>query len=197
MRIDRRGCLAVGLGLVASVVASAEAATVAERALGDPAAKVTMVEWFSMTCPHCAAFHLKTLPELKQRYIDTGKLRLVVRDFPTDGVALKAHVLAHCAGPERYFQFVDAFLASQERWAGARDPIGGLKQIAKLGGLSDQQIDACLADQAMENAVLQVRLDAQQKHDIRSTPSFLLNGKVHSGNRSPEEFAKLLDPLLR
>lgn len=197
MRIDRRGCLAVGLGLVASVVASAEAATVAERALGDPAAKVTMVEWFSMTCPHCAAFHLKTLPELKQRYIDTGKLRLVVRDFPTDGVALKAHVLAHCAGPERYFQFVDAFLASQERWAVARDPIGGLKQIAKLGGLSDQQIDACLADQAMENAVLQVRLDAQQKHDIRSTPSFLLNGKVHSGNRSPEEFAKLLDPLLR
>lgn len=197
MRIDRRGCLAVGLGLVAGVVASAEAATVAERALGDPAAKVTMVEWFSMTCPHCAAFHLKTLPELKQRYIDTGKLRLVVRDFPTDGVALKAHVLAHCGGPERYFQFLDAFLASQERWAGARDPIAGLKQIAKLGGLSDQQIDACLADQAMENAVLQARLDAQQKYDIRSTPSFLINGKVHSGNRSAEEFAKLLDPLLR
>lgn len=197
MRIDRRGCLALGLGLAASVVAAAEAAPVGERALGDPAAKVTMIEWFSMTCPHCAAFHLKTLPELKQRYIDTGKVRLVVRDFPTDGVALKAHVLAHCGGPERYFQFLDAFLASQERWAAARDPIAGLKQIAKLGGLSDQQIDACLADQAMENAVLQARLDAQQKYDIRSTPSFLINGKVHSGNRSAEEFAKLLDPLLR
>lgn len=196
--LDRRALLAITGGAVLALRARpGAAATVAERALGDPQARLTVVEWFSMTCPHCAAFHLQTLPELKRRYLDTGKVRLVVRDFPTDALALRAAVLAHCAGPERYFTFVDALLASQARWAGAKDPAAALRQMAKLGGLADAQIDACLADTALENAVLQTRLEAQQKHDIRSTPSFLIDGKVHAGNRSPDEFAKLLDPLLR
>lgn len=197
MRLDRRSLL-VGTGVAFLAGGrTSSAAPVAERTLGDPSAKVTVVEWFSMTCPHCAAFHLQTLPELKKRYVDTGKVRFVVRDFPTDAVALKAHVLAHCAGPDRYFAFVDALFQSQSRWASAKDPMAALKQIAKLGGLSDAQIDACLADRTMEDEVLKMRLDAQQKYDVRSTPSFLVNGKVHAGNRSPDEFAKLLDPLLR
>jgi protein-disulfide isomerase len=197
MRLDRRSLLAVTGILVTAVGRTGVAAPVVERTLGDPSANVTVVEWFSMTCPHCAAFHLQTLPELKKRYVDTGKVRFVVRDFPTDAVALKAHVLAHCAGPERYFAFVDALLQSQARWASAKDPIEALKQLGKLGGLSDGQIEACLADRAMEDEVLKMRLEAQQKYDVRSTPSFLVNGKVHAGNRSPDEFAKLLDPLLR
>lgn len=196
--LDRRTLLAVtGGAALAFRARPGAAATVAERVLGDPQARLTVVEWFSMTCPHCAAFHLQTLPELKRRYLDTGKVRFVVRDFPTDAVALRAAVLAHCAGPERYFAFVDALLSSQQRWAGAKDPAAALRQMAKLGGLTDAQIDACLADSALENAVLQTRLEAQQKHDIRSTPSFLIDGKVHAGNRSPDDFAKLLDPLLR
>ncbi len=197
MRLDRRSLFLLAGGVLALRAGTGVAAAVAERTLGDPGAKVTVVEWFSMTCPHCAAFHLQTLPELKKRYLDNGKVRLVVRDFPTDAVALKAHVLAHCAGPERYFAFVDALLQSQARWAGAKDPIAALKQMAKLGGLADAQIDACLGDRAMEDEVLKMRLEAQQKHDVRSTPSFLIDGKVHAGNRSPDEFAKLLDPLLR
>ncbi len=197
MRLARRGLFAAAGAAWLAGTRVGRAAAVAERVLGDPAAPVEVIEWFSMTCPHCAAFHLQTLPELKKRYVDTGKMRLVVRDFPTDGLALKAHVLAHCAGPERYFAFVDTLLQSQARWAGAKDPLGALRQIAKLAGLGDAQVDACLADQAMENAVLQMRLEAQQKYDVRSTPSFLIAGKVHSGNRSPDEFAKLLDPLLR
>lgn len=196
--LGRRALLAItGAAALAFRARPGATASVAERALGDPQAKLTVVEWFSMTCPHCAAFHLETLPELKRRYLDTGKVRLVVRDFPTDALALRAAVLAHCAGPERYFAFVDALLASQARWAGAKDPVAALRQMAKLGGLADAQIDACSADTALENAVLQTRLEAQQKYDIRSTPSFLVNGKVHAGNRSPDDFAKLLDPLLR
>jgi protein-disulfide isomerase len=197
MRLDRRSLLAATGAALLAGGRSGAAAAVAERALGDPSAKLVVVEWFSMTCPHCASFHLETLPELKRRYIDTGKVRLVVRDFPTDAVALKAHVLAHCAGPERYFAFVDALLQSQARWASAKDPIAALRQMAKLGGLADAQIDVCLADRAMEDEVLRMRLEAQQKHDVRSTPSFLIGGKVHAGNRSPDEFAKLFDPLLR
>lgn len=200
MRVARRWCFATmaGLALAASVPPRpVHAAKVEERALGDPSAKITVIEWFSLTCPHCAAFHLRSLPEIKRRFIDTGQLRLIVRDFPTDGVSLKAHVLAHCAGGERYFQFVDALLGSQDRWANAKDPIGALKQIAKLGGLSDAQIEACLADRAMEDDILRSRLEAQQKYDVRSTPSFLINGRVHAGNRSAEEFAKLIEPLLR
>jgi protein-disulfide isomerase len=196
--LGRRAALAIaGSAAVALGARQAAAAGVAERAIGEPQAKLTVVEWFSMTCPHCAAFHLETLPEIKRRYLDTGKVRLVVRDFPTDAVALRAAVLAHCAGPDRYFAFVDALLASQARWAGAKDPAAALRQMAKLGGLTDAQIDACLADTSLENAVLQARLEAQQKHDVRSTPSFLIDGKVHAGNRSPDDFGKLLDPHLR
>lgn len=196
--LGRRSLLAItGAAALAFRARLGAAASVAERALGDPQAELTVVEWFSMTCPHCAAFHLETLPELKRRYLDTGKVRLVVRDFPTDALALRAAVLAHCAGPERYFAFVDALLANQARWAGAKDPAAALRQMAKLGGLADAQIDACLADTALENAVLQTRLEAQQKYDIRSTPSFLVNGKVYAGNRSPDDFAALFDPLLR
>lgn len=198
MTLARRTLLVMAGGAAVALGARpGRAAAVAERALGDQGARLTVVEYFSMTCPHCAAFHLQTLPEIKKRYLDTGKVRLVVRDFPTDAVALRAAVLAHCAGPERYFAFVDGLLASQPRWAAAKDPAAALRQVAKLGGLTDAQIDACLADTSMENAVLQTRLDAQQKHEIRSTPSFLIDGKVHAGNRSPDDFAKLLDPLLR
>lgn len=176
--------------------ARADAIEVREGVLGDPDAPVTIIEYFSLTCPHCAAFHKETLPALKQRYIDTGKVKLVLRDFPLDRFALFAAVIAHCAGPERYPAFVDVFLETQQQWARADDPVAVLKQIAQLGGLAPEQADACLADQTMIDAVLKMRLEGENTYKVQSTPSFIIGGKLYAGHNTPERFAELIEPLL-
>ena len=188
--------LAAGVTVFGAQGRAPHAAEVVEGVVGDAAAPVTMIEYSSLTCPHCAAFHEQTLPGLKERYIDTGKVRLVIRDFPLDQNALRAAVIAHCAGPERYPAFVDVFFAQQESWATAEDPVRALKQLAKLGGLGEAEIDACLADRSMEEAILQMRLAGQQQFDIRSTPTFIIEGKAYPGNRTVDEFAAIIDPLL-
>jgi protein-disulfide isomerase len=174
----------------------ARAVELQESAIGDSQAPVTMIEYSSLTCPHCASFHTDTLPGLKERYIDTGKVRLVLRDFPLDEAALRATMIAHCAGPERHARFVDVFFAQQENWARAKDPVQALTQLAKLGGLSEAEVEVCLADQELEKAVLQARLDGQQQFEIRSTPTFIIDGKAYPGNRSVEEFGEIIEPLL-
>jgi protein-disulfide isomerase len=174
----------------------AHAVDLGEPAIGDPKAPVTIIEFASLTCPHCASFHVNTLPELEKRYIDTGKVRLVLRDFPLDEVALKASVIAHCAGPDRYPQFVQVFFAQQAVWARSDNPEQALRQLAQLGGLGADKIDACLADKSLEDAILQARLDGQQKYNLESTPSFIIDGKTHSGDQGVEKFVELIDPLI-
>jgi protein-disulfide isomerase len=188
--------LALALLLVLVLPPAARAADLGEPSIRDPAAPVTIIEYSSMTCPHCAAFHANTLPELKERYIDAGKVRLVLRDFPLDQNALRASMIAHCAGEDRYPQFVEVFFAQQASWARANDPVQALKQLAQLGGLSADKVDACLADKALEEAILQARLDGQEKYDIKSTPSFIIDGKTYSGDQSVQKFAAIIDPLL-
>lgn len=194
-RLALAGLLAALVPFAAAPLA-AQTAPVTEGSLGDPAAPVTIIEYSSLTCPHCAAFQKETLPGLKTRYIDTGKVHFVMRDFPLDQIALRAAVIAHCAGPERYPAFVDVFFQQQASWIRAADPVQALKQLARLGGLGAEQADACLADKAMEDAVLKSRLEAQQKFDVKSTPTFIVNGKSYSGEKSVEDFAAIIDPLL-
>jgi protein-disulfide isomerase len=172
------------------------AAEPSEQALGDPNAPVTMIEYASLTCPHCAHFHNEVLPDLKERYIETGKVRLVYRDFPLDERALMAATLAHCAGPERYFGFLDVLFQTQNGWARADDPVAALKKLGKLGGMSDEQMDQCLADQQLADGILQTRLDGQNQHDVRSTPTLVINDEVYAGSRSIEELSAVIDPLL-
>ena len=194
--VSIRTIVAAALVLFCLPAAAVRTAALAESSIGDANAPVTIIEYSSLTCPHCAAFHTKTLPELKKRYLDTGKVRLVVRDFPLDQIALKAAVIAHCAGPERRPQFIDVFFAQQASWSRANDPVQALKQLAQLGGLSAAQADACLADKSLEDAVLQARLEGQQKFDISSTPTFIIDGKAYAGDQSIEQVAAIVDPLL-
>ena len=183
------------LAVLVAGVSAAGAAEVRERILGDEAAPVTIVEYASYTCPHCAAFHEETLPTLKADYIDTGKAKFVFREFPLDQGALTASVLAQCAG-DRYFQFSDAFFSTQDEWARASDPTAALRNMARLGGLAPDRIDACLSDEGMAEAVLQMRLDAQQQHGVDSTPSFLIDGEMFRGNAEAEAMAEAIDAAL-
>ena len=187
--------LLLGAGLLAAGARPVPAIAADEAALGDPAAPVTMIEYASLTCPHCAAFHKELLPGIKERWIDTGKVRYVFRDFPLDGVALRAAVIAHCAGPERYYAFLDAMFANQTSWARAKDPVAALKQLARLGGLPEDKVEACLADEAMSNAVLQDRLDGEKEFKVDSTPTLVINGTVYEGDRTLDGLAAVIDPL--
>ena len=195
----RRGAAFLGLAGLAIALTRprlAEAADLGELVLGDPNAPVTMIEYASLSCDHCGAFHRETLPALKARYIDTGKVKLVFRDFPLERNALRAAMIARCAGPERRHRFVDVFFTQQERWSHAKDPLSAIKQLARLGGLDEPAVEACLSDKALEDAILGARLEAEQKHRVRSTPTFVINDKVYAGNRSVDEFAAIIDPLL-
>jgi len=195
------GSLVVVLGLwtlvwLPLVLGESSAAEIEDHVLGDPDAPVTIIEYASLTCPHCAEFHEDVLPQLKERYIAPGKVRMIYRDFPLDQRALAAASLAHCAGPERYFGFLDVLFQTQETWARADDHLAALKRLGKLGGLTEEEMEACFADEELTNRILQTRLDAQNQHEISSTPTFIIDGKAYSGTRDIEEFGELIDPLL-
>jgi protein-disulfide isomerase len=195
------GGLVVVLGLwtlawLPLVLSASAAAEPQEQVLGNPDAPVTIIEYASLTCPHCAHFHNEILPKLKERYIAPGKVRLIFRDFPLDQTALAAAALAHCAGPDRFFSMIDVMFETQSNWARADNPIAALKQLGKLGGLTDQKMETCLADQQLTDGILRERLAGQNEYQIGSTPTFIIDGKAYPGARDAEEFAKLIDPLL-
>lgn len=174
-------------------------AMLADRVLGDPAAPVTLLDFSSLTCPHCAEFHKETLPRLKEKYIDTGKVKLVFRDFPLDRNALRAAMLARCADPKRYYGFLDVLFKSQGQWAHAADPTKALAQIGALGGVPQAEFDACVANKALEDALLQRTFEAQKKYSVQSTPTFVLNdgaGRV-DGAQPLERFEEAIDKLLK
>jgi protein-disulfide isomerase len=147
-----------------------------DRVLGKDSAPVAMIEYASLTCPHCAAFEQESLPKIKKRWIDTGKVKLIYRDFPLDGYALKAAMIARCAPDGRYFEFVESFFESQESWVTADDPLKALEGIARLGGMEPDAIKRCLADKNLEKAVINQELDAKKDFGVDSTPTFFVIG---------------------
>ena len=169
----------------------------ADRVIGKAEAPVTIIEYASLTCPHCAAFHRDTLPKLKSQYIDTGKVKLIFRDFPLDSRATLAAMVARCAPRDRYFSFVDALFRGQDQWARADDPMKALGQIARLGGMSEADFDACTKNDALFQAIRKARSDAEAQFSINSTPSFVINGKKADSVFSYESFEKALKPLVK
>ncbi len=189
----------LGLWVVMSlplVTGESSASEVTERAIGNDDAPVTIIEYSSLTCPHCASFHNEVLPDLKKKYIETGKVRMIFRDFPLNEPAVDAAVLAHCSGPDRYVGFLDVLFQTQASWASSPDPREALKQLGKLGGLDESQMDSCFNDESMVDGVLQSRLEGQNEHKVQSTPTFVINGETHAGNRTIDEFADIIDPLV-
>ncbi len=166
---------AVGRFSAADVAPLQEA--LAPKVMGDPQAPVTLTEFASLTCPHCANFHQNYLPAIKKDFIDTGKVKLVFNDFPLDGLALAGSMLARCAGEKRYFGFVEVLFRSQQTWSRAPNPRQALMQVARLGGISDTDFEACLANQELLTGIQKGAADATKEFGISSTPSFLINGK--------------------
>ncbi len=184
-----------------SVVAQAPAAQGAlfeERILGRADAPVTIYEFASMTCPHCATFHNDILPQIKAAFIDTGKVKLVMREFPLDRAALAGAMVARCLPAERYYPFLDVLFKTQRQWATAQDPARGLQQNARLAGLSEADFQACIANGQLADWILQRRLDATNQFRVESTPTFVFNdGKERIVGAMPfEDFKKVIDRLL-
>ncbi|MDP6389239.1 MAG: DsbA family protein [Alphaproteobacteria bacterium] len=167
--------IAVLIALAAGAAPLPTEEALKERILGDPKAPVTIIEYSSLTCPHCQSFHADTLPEIKKNYIDTGKVRLVMRDFPFDQVSLRAAMMARCARPSMYFKFIEVLFKQQKQWSESNDPSAALARIGKLGGMSQADFDACMKNNDLIDGILKVRLEAQQKFQVDSTPTFIID----------------------
>ena len=167
-----------------------------DRVVGAAEAPVTVVEYASMTCPHCADFHTKVYPELKKRYIETGKARFIFREFPLERRAALGSVLARCAGADNYFAVIDALFRAQDKWA-VRNPMKPLFALAKKVGFTEKTFDACIANQDLLTRIEQSRDRAAEKLGVDATPTFFINGTKLVGAESIEEMAAAIDPLLK
>ncbi len=146
-----------------------------DRVLGNPNAPVTITEYASLTCPHCAEFDMVVLPQVKNQLLDTGKAKLVFRDFPLDGAALKAAMMARCVSPLKYFDMLDVLFANQKRWLAAKDPMAALQQLGSLAGMDASQFKACTENKDLETAIITNMKKAQDKYKIDATPTFIFN----------------------
>ena len=140
-------------------------------------APVTVIEYSSLTCPHCASFHKTFYPKLKEEFIETGKVRFIYRDYPLDNVAVAASIIARCGGEKRYLPMIDVLLTQQDKWRSADDVIGALKQYAKLAGLGGEKVDACLSDDALGQSILDRARVGQDEFQVRSTPTVIVAGE--------------------
>jgi len=166
-----------------------------EKVLGNADAPVTIVEYFSLGCPHCRNFHENILPKLKTDYIDTGKARLVFRDFPLDGVSLAAATLTRCVNDLAYFAMVDTLFAQQDSWH-VQDGITQVATIAKSAGMDQAAFDACISDPAKKDAVIASRQEGETTFKIDSTPTFFINDRVLKGVSEYEAFKATIDGAL-
>ncbi len=183
----------------ASAADIAHPSSLGDMALGSADAKVTIVEYASMTCPHCAAFATEVFPKLKSEYIDTGKVRYIFREFPLDLKAAAGAMLARCIGKDdapKYFAVIDILFRSQNDWV-MNNTTESLRRISKQAGLSNEAFEACLKDQKMLDAIKETQDWAVDKLKVNSTPSFFINGQLVRGETSFDAFQKIIDPMLK
>ena len=178
--------------IVGAVAGSARAQSMEifpdDRILGSADAPLTIIEYSSLTCPHCAALHADALPRIKETWIADGRARLVFRHYPLDGLALRAAAVADCIDGDRFFAFLDLLFQNQQRWARATDPIQALGQVASLAGIGQSQFEGCVKDEAKMDKILTRAQDAGETYKVESTPTLIANGRKIEGALSFEEF---------
>jgi protein-disulfide isomerase len=180
-----------------SVEALMKPTDLADISIGVADAKVTVIEYASMTCGHCANFATKVFPAFKTKYIDTGKVRFISREFPLDNLAAAASMLTRCVAKEKQFDLVELLFATQATWAGGQgNPVPKLFEIAKQAGFTQESFDKCLTDQKLLDQITASRTKAGEDFKINSTPTFFINGKRVSGNNQMADFDAVIEPLL-
>lgn len=170
--------------------------TETDYVLGKADAPVTMIEFASFTCPHCAAFTKETLPQIEKDYIDSGKVKLVFRQFPLNALDLRAGMMARCAPREQYFNITKALFQTQETWATAKDPLGALAQIGGMAGLARDKFDACVADNSIADAIVAGMKDADTTYQVSATPTFVVEGEKVEGAAAYDTFKAIFDRKL-
>ena len=166
--------------------------------IGNNNAPITIIEYASMSCSHCGNFHNNTLPDLNKEYIDTGKVKYVFRDFPYNYPALLGSMVMHCTPTEVRYDYMNALYKLQNKWVVRENAITRqeLYKIMQSGGMSKENFDTCLSNVDLENKILQEVIAAQSEFNIRSTPSFLINGDLLEGDKSIKVFRQILDKIL-
>ena len=196
MRYNISKFLIIFIFLIFSKDGIVNAKTDEETFLGNKDAKIIVIEYASMTCAHCASFHEKVYPKIKKNYIDTNKIKYVFRDFPLDKQALFASVLAKCAPKDKYFDFVKLILANQRKWVSNDDAfMDKLRNIGKLAGLNENKINSCFKDEKLVDNIIRSRSIGEEKYNINSTPSLIINEKKYSA-MSYENFEKIIENLI-
>ncbi len=168
-----------------------------DKIQGAADAPVTMVEYSSLTCPHCAAFHNSTYEEVKKKYIDTGKIRYITREFPLDPLAAGGAMLARCAPNDNFHAMNDLLFETQRTWAASPNPVDALLKLAKQVGFTQDGFTKCLQDQKLLDNIRAVSQRGSEKFGIDSTPSFIINGELHRGALSIEDIDKIVAPLIK
>ena len=178
-------------GNLSPAVAAADKAWPIDHVLGNPNAPITIIEYASLTCPHCAAFAEEVFPKLKAEWLDTGKAKLIYRDFPTDIGAQAAALIVHCSG-DRYFSFLETLFHRQDQWKRSSNPMASLKALAMFGGMPGDAVDKCFADTALLNQIQARMQEGEKTYAINSTPSFIINGKLLEGALPYDQFVQHL-----
>lgn len=199
--LDRRTVLAGMLALPAAVhpgmtLADSAAPVTGDVVMGDPDAPVTIVEYASLTCPHCSTFHINTWPQVKEAYVDTGKVKFILREVYFDKEGLWASMTARCGGEKGFYPMMDTFLKQQRTWTRGENISEEIQKIGRRAGLSNDQLSACLSDRDYAKTLLEAYQTNAAEDEIRSTPSFIINGELHSGSMSFEEISELIDAAL-
>lgn len=181
-------------GIISNRLVS-EAPLPGDFVLGNKDAKVVVIEYASLSCPHCAHFAVQVLPEFEKKYVETGKVRFIYREYPLNEPALRAAMLARCAGAEKFHTFTHVLFTSQEKWAFQQNFRESLEKIALLGGMTKESFAACMADKALEKTILE-GTKAAADAGIQSTPSFIIGGKLEPGMKDLEGLSAAVDKLL-